>query len=198
MRLKGQKECGEDVAEAVYPEQLRLWLRMDFMRLSDDEYTAAFDLALNGEKEGVTLPKHVALTQMGLMRSSFGEKSLSCRTREFLDEWLWTMILISGSSLYFGWKIRTWQKKRRLLAGLLKLIEESTLLSDGRVQGLSVTDLRDKGMPLENLDDRSARKHMNLILKAHPDIQSSEDMTRGGEMVFWSAQRLRNLKSAFQ
>lgn len=54
--LKGQKECGEEVADSVYPEQLRLWLRSDFSRLSDEQYRSAFDLAINGEKQGIVLP----------------------------------------------------------------------------------------------------------------------------------------------
>lgn len=190
-RLKGQKECGEDVSDSVYPEQLRLWLRMEFPSLSDEQYRAAFDLAINGEKEGIVMPKHVVVTQLGLIRSSFGVKSLGCRAKEVLSEWLWTLLILGISTLYFGLKLRSYIRKNRLTKSLVNSIEENTLYREGHMQGLTVTDLRDKGMPLEHMDDRSARKQMNLILKSFPDIQSGEDMNRGGEMVFWSAQKLR-------
>lgn len=89
-------------------------------------------------------------------------------------------------------KLRKWSQKKALIKSIVNCIQDNTMYVDGRVQGLTVTDLRDEGMPLKKLDEQSARIQMNSILKAYPDIQCGEDMTRGGEMVFWSAQKIRS------
>ena len=194
--LKGQKDCGEDVSETVYPEQLRVYLRMEFKHLSDEQFRSAFDLALNGEKDGVVLPKHIVTTPLGLMRSSFGRKSLSCQVREFVQEWIITIVLVALTSTYLGVKLSVLRNKRNLSRSLVATIEANTMYRDGRVQGVSVLDLRDKGMPLNHLDDKTARRTLANLLKKHPDIQSGEELSRAGETVYWSAHRLRAEQTA--
>ncbi len=194
--LKGQKDCGEDVSETVYPEQLRMYLRMEFKHLSDDQFRSAFDLALNGEKDGVILPKHIVTTPLGLMRSSFGRKSVSCQVREFVQEWIVTIVLLVITSTYLGIKLSVWRGKRNLSRNLVSTIEASTMYRDGRVQGVSVLDLRDNGMPLHHMDDKTARRTLANLLKKHSDIQSGEELSRAGETVYWSAHRLRAEQAA--
>ena len=194
--LKGQKDCGDDVSDTVYPEQLRVMLRMEFKHLSDDQFRAAFDLALNGEKDGVVLPNHLITTPLGLMRSSYGKKSMSCQVREFVNEWLITILVVVLTSSYLGIKLTIWRRKRGLIRRLVSVIERHTQYREGRVQGLSVLDLRDKEMPLHHLDDKAARKAMHSLLKNYPDIQSGEELSRAGETVYWSAHRLRAEQSA--
>lgn len=194
--LKGQKDCGEDLADTVYPEQLRVWLRMEYQHLSEDQFRSAFELAINGEKDGVVLPKYVITTPLGLMRSSFGHKTLSCRAREFAQEWLITLIIVGIVLGYLSLKFVTWNRRRNVTKRLVKTIEENTKYLDGRVQGVSVLDLRDSGMPLHHLDDKAARKLMTTLLKSHPDVQSGEEIARAGETVYWSAHRLRAEQAA--
>ena len=194
--LKGQKECGEDVSETLYPEQLRVILRMEYRHLTDDQFRSAFDLALNGEKDGVVMPKYIITTPLGLMRSTFGKKTMSCQVREFVQEWIITIIISVISTLYLMVKLLVWRKKRNLEKGLVSAIETNTSFRDGRVQGLSVLDLRDKGMPLHHMDDTSARRALAMLLKKHPDIQSGEELTRAGETVYWSAHRFRAEQAA--
>ena len=190
-QLKGQKECGEEVSETVYPEQLRVMLRVEFKHLSDEQFRSAFDLALNGEREGVVLPKYIVTTPLGLMRSSYGRKSVSCQVREWLQEWLLTILVIAVTVAYLTIKLTAWNKKRNMTKGPLSSIEKNTKYRDGKVEGLSVLDLRDKDMPLHHLDDKAARRAMAILLKAYPDIQCGDDLSRAGETIYWSAHRLR-------
>ena len=191
VKLKGQKDCGEDVSETVYPEQLKLQLRMEFKQLTEDQFRAAFDLAINGEKDGVVLPRYIITTPLGLMRSTYGRKTLSCRAREFVREWALTIVALLCVAAYASLKFLTWKRKRDLTKSLVKAIEDNTFYNDGRVQGLSVLDLRDQGMPLRHQDDKTARRTMTLLLKGYPDIQSGEEINRAGEVVYWSAHKLR-------
>ena len=194
--LKGQKDCGEEVSDTVYPEQLRVMLRAEFNHLPEEQFRAAFDLALNGEKDGVVLPKHIITTPLGLMRSSYGKKNISCQVGEFMHDWLLTIIVFTLTTGYLGIKLSLWRKKRGLIQRLVSVIEEHTQYRDGRVDGLSVLDLRDKEMPLHHLDDKAARKTMHALLKSYPDIQSGEELSRAGETVYWSAHKLRAEQAA--
>lgn len=195
--LKGMKDCGEDVSDTVFPEQLKLQLRMEFKQLSDEQFRSAFDLAVNGEKEGVLVPSYIQTTPLGLMRSSYGRKSMSCRAREFVYDW-WLTILLTLVIISYAWaKIMAFKRKRHMTRSLVSAIESNTKLLEGRIQGLSVLDLRDFGMPLHQMDDKTARKTMNLLLKSYPDIQCGEDISRAGEIVYWSSHRVRAEQAAF-
>jgi hypothetical protein len=196
INLKGQKDCGDDVSDTVYPEQLRVMLRMEFKHLSDEQFRSAFELALNGDKDGVVLPKYIVTTPLGLLRSSFGRKSISCQAREFLQEWLLVILVVMVTNLYIVLKIANWRRKRGLTRRLVEVIESNTKYRDGRMQGLSVLDLRDKDMPLHGMDDKTARRTLTALLRTHPDIQSGEELSRAGETVYWSAHRLRAEQSA--
>jgi hypothetical protein len=189
--LKGQKDCGDEVSDTVYPEQLRVMLRVDFKRLSDDQFRSAFELALNGGRDDVVLPNYIVTTPLGLMRSSYGRKSITCQVREWVQEWLLTILVLSVTIAYSTVKLTVWKKKRNMTKSLLHAIETNTKYRDGRVQGLSVLDLRDKDMALHHLDDKAARKAMATLLKAYPDVQCGEDVSRAGETIYWSSHRLR-------
>ena len=189
--LKGQKECGDDVADTLYPEQLRSSLKMEFKHLSDDAFRAAFDLAIHGEKDGVMKPPHIVTTPLGLLKSTIGKKSITCRIREFIYKYVITLVLIGLAFAAFGSKLFVWKRKRDLTKTLLATIEDNTHYHDGRVQGLSVLDLRDKGMPLHKMDDKQARMTMTALLKRYPDIQCAEEIHRAGEVVYWSSHRVR-------
>jgi hypothetical protein len=189
--LKGQKDCGEDVSESLYPEQLRMSLRMEFKHLSDDAFRAAFDLAINGEKDGVEKPVHIITTPLGLLKSTIGKKSLTCQAREFFYKYIAWIVAVSVVVLMFGSRFIRWKRNRDLTRTLLTTIETNTHYHDGRVQGLSVLDLRDKGMPLHHFDDRKSRQIMTTLLKKFPDIQSAEEIHRAGEIVYWSSHRVR-------
>jgi len=189
--LKGQKDCGDDVAETLYPEQLRMSLRMEFKHLSDEAFRAAFDLAIHGEKDGVLKPPHIVTTPLGLLKSTLGKKSIICRVREFIYKYIITLVIAILSFVTFGSKMFVWKRKRDLTKTLLATIEDNTHYHEGRVQGLSVLDLRDKGMPLHHMDDKQARQTMTALLKKYPDIQCAEEIHRAGEVVYWSSHRVR-------
>jgi hypothetical protein len=189
--LKGQKDCGDDVAETLYPEQLRMSLRMEFKHLSDEAFRAAFDLAIHGEKDGVIKPSNIVTTPLGLLKSTVGRKSITCRIREFIYKYFITLVIAVLIFVTFGSKIFVWRRKRNLTKTLIATIEDNTHYHDGRVQGLSVLDLRDKGMPLNHLDDKDARRTMTALLKKYPDIQCAEEIHRAGEVVYWSSHRVR-------
>ena len=189
--LKGQKDCGDDVAETLYPEQLRMSLRMEFKHLSDEAFRAAFDLAIHGEKDGVIKPSHIVTTPLGLLKSTVGRKSITCRIREFIYKYIITLVIAVLVFATFGSKIFVWRRKRNLTKSLIATIEDNTHYHDGRVQGLSVLDLRDKGMPLSHLDDKEARRTMTALLKKYPDLQCAEEIHRAGEVVYWSSHRVR-------
>jgi len=189
--LKGQKECGEETSDALYPEQLRMSLRMEFKNLSDEAFRAAFDLAIHGEKDGVLKPSHVVTTPLGLLKSTIGRKSVACRTREFIYKYIVFILVIAVLVVLFGSKFLKWKRERDLTRNLLATIEDNTHFHDNRVQGLSVLDLRDKGMPLHHMDDKRARQAMSALLKKFPDIQCAEEIHRAGEVVYWSSHRVR-------
>ena len=189
--LKGRKECGEEVSDTLYPEQLRVMLRTVFSSLPDAAYRAAFDLALNGEKDGLVVPSYIVTTPLGLLRSQFAQKGFACKVREFMHAWAITILLALLISVVLGTKLLKWRHKRDITKNLIRAIEHNTHYHDGRVQGLSVLDLRDAGMPLHGMEDKDARKTMSLLLKSHSDIQSGEEIHRAGETVYWSAHRLR-------
>lgn len=189
--LKGQKDCGDDVAETLYPEQLRMSLRIEFKHLSDEAFRAAFDLAIHGEKDGVLKPPHIVTTPLGLLKSTLGKKSLTCRMREFIYKYIITLVIAVLVLATFGSKMFVWKRKRDLTKMLLATIEDNTHYHEGRVQGLSVLDLRDKGMPLHHMDDKLARQTMTNLLKKYPDIQCAEEIHRAGEVVYWSSHRVR-------
>lgn len=191
--LRGRKECGESsVEDSVYPEEFRSELRSaEFKSLSDESFRAAFDLAIDGESEGVSIPPSILVTPMGLVRSKTAKKSLSCRLAETTAEYGLTVLIATILAAFLGMKISRWNKQRVLMRDLIRTIECHTQVIDERVQGMSVLDLRDQGMPLHHLDDRSARAVMATVVRAYPDIQSGEEISRAGEVVYWSAHRLR-------
>jgi hypothetical protein len=185
------KDCGEEVSDTVYPEQLRLMLRMEYKHLTDEQFRSAFELALNGEKDGVVLPSYIVTTPLGLIRSTFGRKSFSCRANEFIYEWWLTVTVVFLTGFYLTAKATAYSRKRSLTKRLLAAIEQNTHTTDGRIQGMSVLDLRDSGMPLYGVDDKSARKILSALMKSHQDIQGSPDVQRAGEFIYYSGQRAR-------
>ena len=191
--LRGRKDCGEiEVVDSLTKEQIRVSLRAEFRSLSDTAYTSAFDLAFNGtKKEGLSIPPYIVTTPLGLFRSQFPNKSVTCKVKQFFRKWIWTIIISLASAVYVLVKVLKWKGKRDLTTGLLRAIENNTHYHDGRVQGLSVLDLRDTGMPLHGMEDKEARKVLNGLVKTHPDIQSGEEIHRAGETVYWSTFRLR-------
>jgi hypothetical protein len=189
--LKGQKDCGDEVAESLYPEQLRMSLRMEFKNLSDEAFRAAFDLAIHGDKDGVQKPAHIVTTPLGLLKSTIGKKSITCQAREFVSKYLFLLIAAGIFAVMFGTRFFRWKRNRDLTKWLIATIENNTHYHDGRVQGLSVLDLRDKGMPLHDFDDKKSRQIMGGLLKKFPDIQCAEEIHRAGEIVYWSSHRVR-------
>jgi hypothetical protein len=189
--LRGRKECGEPVEDSMYPEEFRVELRPEFRALSEDSFRAAFDLAIHGGSDGIHLPLDVIRTPLGLIRSTIAKKSLSCRSKEWFAEYGLTVLFAIALISFLSFKVTQWNVKRTMIRDLVRTIECNTHVLDERVQGMSVLDLRDKGMPLHHLDDRAARIFMAGILRTHPDIQSGEEISRAGEVVYWSAHRLR-------
>ena len=181
-RQRGEQQCKERDSANMEPADVKKFLVLPGLTPGE------LDAAINAMR----LPDWIVKDRDGVYWSLKGDKPIGCRVAEWWQLWKEVVIMSVLALLILALSIKRTRDKKLLRKSVLRIVRESTGIVGGRLSAPSVLDLMDG--PLQGYTERQAGNYMRDLSRVEPDIECSDDLNRGGALVFWSRSKLRDLK----